>query len=471
MVRQKSIGVCAAIVVAVLLSGCATSAFGKSSGASQQKAKAQPISEDVLRSEVNEFGDRAMIAVNDAASQIVLQSTDSLVIRRAIRWKIIVVRRTRSVITQSDPRQGLLNAWVASARMHIWFTEGPGRDSFGDLQPIAVNASVEVLRGIEGIARRFLPEDQFAAVRDAVAGYAKASAFGSIAMEEAIDTGAVPPGGAFAAIFGLPLAPFTAVQGVSEAAAAIRGFSIVAQQLTDIAARAPEEGRWQAELFLLDIAHLEGVVPAIKSLTTAANAIAQLASTAKELPADVESLLTRVSEQVNANQAKIQLTIADARTAMADANKLLDSATPALGAAQNASSSLSDAGKSWQGVIQSADKAFGPFGAKAPAGAAPAKPFDIKDYTDALRQADEAAVHLTALVAQVQQTIQSTAVDNRVNEIASRADAAVANASANARGVVDHALLGLAALIGLAFLAAVAYRVIAVYLMRRPRKE
>jgi len=465
MASRTFISACTAVALVLALWGCQMPAKGRPG---TQQVRVGPVSEQLLRAELRDFSAQTAATTRGAANEIMAQSTDSVVIRQAIMWKITSLQATRRVIAKSDPRQALLDMWVLSERRLIYFSEGNGRSVFGALQPIAVDASKDIVRGVEGIAARLLPSDRFEEVRTAVEKYARANPFQGIAMEEVLEVAATPTPslGPLGAVVSIPLAPFTAARGINQGAAAIRDFTAVADRLTDLVADLPEETRWQADLLLLDIEELRPAIAALENFTKATAAVSQLAATIREMPAAVEKSVGSVVKEVSANQAVVQKTLADARGVVAQVNTMLESTSPALLQAREASSNVADAGESWQGVIQAINTTFGPFGEKEPPSATPSRPFDIREYGDAAQRINDAAAQLTTLVAQARMTIESTQLDSRLNAITARVDAIAKDASANARGVVDRALWGLAALICLAFAAAVAYRVIAARMTR-----
>jgi hypothetical protein len=102
-----------------------------------------------LRLNLYGFVDRFSGIVEHAADEII-DKTDDLEVRRNARlWKMNAIPAIQKAAFQFDPLAGYVDAWVLTKQMVQFFEEGYGKDVFGELQYIAIEASRETVKAIE----------------------------------------------------------------------------------------------------------------------------------------------------------------------------------------------------------------------------------------------------------------------------------------------------------------------------------
>lgn len=451
----------ALLLLAMLLSGCTTQRAGTGAKpAAKSTVALGNISADALRAELSDFSSAAARAIASAADEIAVESTDIAIDRNTVLWKARVTPVIMRMAATHDPRQGLVNTWVYCARLHYYFLEGPGKTIFGPYQPVAVQTTDRVLSGAEGIASRLLSPEAFTETRDAVHKFARANAFTGMAVDQELRVVAEPPSstGLFQSIVAMPLAPFTAVEGISDAVAAMNDLTMVAARMADIADTLPEEARWQGDLLLYDIQKIEPVMQALADFHKAADSMTAGIDLAKQLPADFEQRAEAVLDEMDKRQAGVQKTLLDVRAASDNLGTMLQEWRPIAFSLENASSSLTAAGNAWQGVVKTAGETFGPLIAATPQGApsVPGRPFNINDYSDAAQHLQDAASQATTLLAQARLAMESTAVAANLADVKSTSDA-----------ITDHAFLRAIEFVLLVFAIAFVYRVTITLIVRR----
>ncbi|MGR5079974.1 chemotaxis protein [Photobacterium swingsii] len=100
--------------------------------------------------------------VEEAADDIASKNTDNDdVYTFAILWKIYAHEGLQQSAYQISPFAGLIDSWVFTRQMEMYFTSGDGNTLFGTEQNIAVNTSHQLAIEIEKLAKRVLKPQQF----------------------------------------------------------------------------------------------------------------------------------------------------------------------------------------------------------------------------------------------------------------------------------------------------------------------
>lgn len=92
----------------------------------------------------------------------IVESTDDPEIRdRAYQWRMWAMPNSRAAAFDQDPFAGMLELWALAGQQRHYFTEGEGREAFGDLQGCVVETSNELEQDIRKWAATVMDEDQF----------------------------------------------------------------------------------------------------------------------------------------------------------------------------------------------------------------------------------------------------------------------------------------------------------------------
>jgi hypothetical protein len=102
-----------------------------------------------LRLELYGFVDRFSGSVEDHADKIISATDDPEIRRNARLWKMNAIPAIQKAAFQFDPLAGYVDAWVLTKQMLQYFEEGHGKDLFGELQHIAIEASRMTVEEIE----------------------------------------------------------------------------------------------------------------------------------------------------------------------------------------------------------------------------------------------------------------------------------------------------------------------------------
>ena len=101
---------------------------------------------------LNDFVGRFMDQVEEAGDKILMQSEDLEVQRNALLWKINAIPACFRAASQEEPSVAFADIWVLCKQMTDFFESDRGKDLFGPLQQIAVDASKQLEGEIREIA-------------------------------------------------------------------------------------------------------------------------------------------------------------------------------------------------------------------------------------------------------------------------------------------------------------------------------
>jgi len=143
---------------ASLSAGCA-SAPPKSRLASQVTSDTGKI--QGLRYKVLGFVGLFSATVEDTADVIAARTTEPVVRKNALLWKMNAIPAALTASVHPDPLATLVDAWALSAQMEQYFSAGAGTALFGAQQRLSVDASRELTAAAAAILRAFMPADMF----------------------------------------------------------------------------------------------------------------------------------------------------------------------------------------------------------------------------------------------------------------------------------------------------------------------
>lgn len=257
------------------------------------------LTQEELRERLNEFEDNFEALIRRACDDLVQHDGARAVRRLTLIWQMRILPMSRAALDQENPLGSLLDLATLCIRQQRYLKTGDGKDLFGPNQPIAVRASEQAAAEIERLAARVLPKASFEAtwthVRRVAEGHPLRGEFSGaevrVAHEQAGDT-------VLQNVLAIPLAPFRWLGGVDETAQAIKGFTQVADRLTDVVAGLAADARLQTQLLLLETEDLETVRQGLESFERLAASSERMVATAESLPSDFRGELTAASDDL-----------------------------------------------------------------------------------------------------------------------------------------------------------------------------
>jgi hypothetical protein len=116
---------------------------------SGQKPRLSPAE---MRLQTQALANRFAGIIEGSADEIIAAADTAEVRREALLWKINGIPVCYNTIFQSDPFISFVDTWAMARQMKDYFETGPGKDALGDLHTIAVEASEQMISGVETIA-------------------------------------------------------------------------------------------------------------------------------------------------------------------------------------------------------------------------------------------------------------------------------------------------------------------------------
>jgi len=207
-----------------------------------------PRADIVVNSEQARLRMRALVqpycgAIIASADRISAGTTNRVIRRGALVWKMEAVPGMRETLFQSNPFLAIADTWVFLWQMTDYFEKGPGRQALGSAAPRAVSTCQHLEDELRSVAAAFTRSGDVTSVSEFVRQWAMEHPIQySIGSRESV------------------LSHFTALE-VQErfSMPEVAGNLVVtlddlSRRLDIYSAQVPEQSRWQAELFAMDLA-------------------------------------------------------------------------------------------------------------------------------------------------------------------------------------------------------------------------
>ncbi len=216
------------------------SLFGCSTAPAKPALMANMAKGDVtvtqLRAMDYEYSARFSQLVAMCVTEIVAANDDKKVRERAYQWRMWAAPQARAAAFAQDPFAGLLELWVLAGQQRQYFTEGDGKNHFGDQQGCAPETTKKLEADAERIASIVVPEEALQRMTENVRTWVQ---------EHPIEGQLFVRPTARADLAGLvPEATQGGLQAVGSIEETFRSLN---DRITILTVQMPVEARWQAE--------------------------------------------------------------------------------------------------------------------------------------------------------------------------------------------------------------------------------
>jgi hypothetical protein len=287
----RHLGSIVAIVTFVTIAGC--SWLPAKTGLLEKRHPDTRISSGQLRLWTNDFILDYADRIEEAADRIKAQESSAEIKRNTLLWKINATQAGFRAASQRDALIAFADVWILCHQMTVFFESGPGNDSFGSSQEIAVITARGLEARLEEIRMAMVvPEvaaQQLQEGRDIIGRFADAHPLKSLYFQRAALSGrsdslVTPDMSTFGGIAsGLEVDVMT-----------------LQRLLTAYMEYMPTMARWQAELMLADFDR-HGLVTDSVSVMKDVPVLVREAMT-KQIPQLVSSQMTRALSAVRAER-------------------------------------------------------------------------------------------------------------------------------------------------------------------------
>jgi hypothetical protein len=197
-----------------------------------------------LRTTQNVLALRVPGTLEAATDGIAAQSTDVVIKRHALLFKIEVIPAFYEALFNADPLAGTLDAWSLSIQLEGYLASGAGKNFFGPQQSLAIDAAAKVRLQIEFAARSVAKSSEgFSRAKGTVEDWAQKNPIeGNFYSRPSI----LPE----LAKLSAQSSDISVFQAVGDITGTVND---IATRLDIYAAYLPKAGRWQAELLLEEV--------------------------------------------------------------------------------------------------------------------------------------------------------------------------------------------------------------------------
>jgi len=231
------------LLLASLLS-CSTAAPPRTPG---MEALDVEITTAELRLKTYELESYFAAVVQTAADEILAAETEPAIRRAALRWKLNAIPAMQAAVFQLDPLGALADAWGLCRQMEEFFTNGAGRELFGDSQSIAIEESRLLSTEVRLLALSVIGAERLEEVRPRLEAWLAENPFHDISFGRRTVAASA--------------SSITAANSSRDALASVGQIEDLVRDLSDrlaiYAEQIPEIARWHAELLTMDISQNE----------------------------------------------------------------------------------------------------------------------------------------------------------------------------------------------------------------------
>jgi hypothetical protein len=380
------------------------------------------ISKQELREQLDKFREYYKGTLRQVSNELNVRVPSVRTEKTTLQMRARMVQGLNAMLDNEDSIVAFIEVWALCTRFRMYLDEGEGSTLFGEAHETACNGSKRMESEIERIGSIFLKNDVFEAARKNVMTFAnknpiKGTFSNVIVYATQAQKGQQNP---FLSVLKIPMTPFRAIEGVDRTASAIHHFSDTAEHFSDIVAELPESSRWQLQLLLFDLEEANMTKSFLNSLAQFSESSSQLSQSVAKLPEQLREEMKQFTEDIDSKQTNLQQTLQQAeKTSLAinDTLEKLDKTTSSFNAAAKEATVTAQA---WETTAKAAGEVVQEFNKKSASQKEPSS-FNIRDYHDTAVQTSQAANDIKALLAEIEDLMDTRRYNSLLNDILLRA--------------------------------------------------
>ncbi len=381
------------------------------------------ISKQELREQLDKFRDFFKATLRQIANDLNERVPSTRTEKTTLQMRARMVQGLNAMLDNDDSIVAFIETWALCTRFRMYLEEGEGSALFGDAHQVALNGSKRLEVEIQRIGVIFLKDDVFEATRKNVIEFAhnnpiRGTFSNVIVYATEVQKDQPNP---FVSVLKIPMTPFRAIEGVDRTASAIHRFSDTAERFSDIIDELPESSRWQLQLLLFDLEEADMTKSFLKSLEQVSESSARLEKTAKELPEQLREQLTQFVEDIDKKQAALQQTLQQAEKTSLALNTTLEKLDQTAGAFNTVAKDVTETAQAWENAAKTTGQVVREFNKLRPSPRKEESSFNIRDYRDTAEQTSRAANDIKALLAEIEDLLESRRYSSVLNDLLLRA--------------------------------------------------
>jgi methyl-accepting chemotaxis protein len=413
------------VILLLLPAGCGQKAQ-RTIGSGVTPASGQ-VSKQELGERLDKFREYFKATLRQLANELNERVPSTRTAKTTLQMRARMVQGLNAMLDHDDSIVAFIETWALCTRFRMYLEEGEGSALFGDAHQVALAGSKLLEAEIQRIGYIFLKEDVFEAAGKNVTEFAHNNpirgTFSNVIVYATEEQKGQP--NPFVSVLKIPMTPFRAIEGVDRTASAIHQFSDTAERFSDIVAELPESSRWQLQLLLFDLEEANMTKSFLSSLAQVSESSARLEKTAEQLPQRLREQLMQFIEDVDKKQAKLQETLRQAEKTSLALNTTLEKLDQTAGSFNAVAKDVTETAQAWEDAAKATGQVVEGFNKLKPQPEAEKSSFDIKDYRDTAEQTSQAANDIKALLADIEDLLESPRYGSVLNDLLLRASGLV----------------------------------------------
>jgi len=268
---------CALLVLMAALYGCSTGTTRKNALIKSSKKVESSAAEISARNQ--SLLARYSAEIEDAADKVIFQSSSPDTRRQALEWKAEGIPVLQATLLKTDPLAAALDTWAFILQMEAYMQQPAVKQGWGAFYPTVAETLDTMDMEMQQLLQTAAPSANIAAARQKVDAWAKA---------HPIEAG----------LPGRKSADADLISRTEQSDLGTRGtIKALGESLGDLTARLdaynaylPKQGRWQAELLLMDMARDPRVRATTANMATLSNALAKTSGSVERMPESIEQM-------------------------------------------------------------------------------------------------------------------------------------------------------------------------------------
>lgn len=377
------------------------------------------ISPAQLQGSLMAYADRFLARIEEATDAIEQGTTDPKVRMLAHNAKYYSSLAVVTTAADPDPEVALLDLLAMITLERAVWKDGWAEAEFGPLAADLLKAHEELETEAWAIGAKLMTTEQLSALRALIDGWRAEHPDQKYVATVRFDD--------FMLLRDQNLRRRSSIIKVNlvladtdAATAEIRKSRMFAERALFLAGRMPMLMSWQAELLAYDLALSPEVQQSLANATSVSDSIRQLSDDVKALPERIDSQIRTTMDQIDQREQAINGVVTNVREGLTEADAVAANLDAVVSNLSNVATETTAAAQALNEVVQSADALVGRYDKPGDSNAATqpdARPFDVREYTQALTELTSAAKELNALVQQSDALLQSPQWGSRVQQI------------------------------------------------------
>jgi len=385
--------------------------------------KTGQISKQELRERLDKFREYFKSTLRQVSNELNERVPSTRTEKTTLQMKARMVQGINAMLDNDDSIVAFIETWALCTRIRMYLEEGEGSSLFGDAHQIALAGSKRLEIEIQNIGVIFLKNEVFESARKNVTEFAhnnpiKGTFSNVIVYATEVQKDQTNP---FVSVLKIPMTPFRAIEGVDRTASAINHFSDTAERFSNIVADMPESTRWQLQLLLFDLEEANMTKSFLSSLEQVSKSSASLEQSVHKLPEQLQEQLTKFVENIDKKQDALQQTLQQAEKTSLAVSDTLEKLDKAAGSIDVVVKDVNETVQAWNTAAISTGEVVQELNKIKPSPQKEATPFKITDYRDTAQQTSQAANDIKALLAEVDNLMESRRYSSMMNDLLFRA--------------------------------------------------